>query len=365
MHLPIGWLWLFFLTFFQLNAQLSTGCQQVDSLDHRISETELATNLSALITLTDCKQLPHLLLAEDSPIFQGKGSKTIRRIRAWSYFLLAKDTSWHQAIQPFAVADLSNSMDAYVLAAIAQGVIEDKLLSNQPNLSNLLDQSIARIRYRDKPITFQSYFPTDSRTFNYTNAKELLNNARTVITEPVASCCSIPVMKQVQNEDNPSVFDIELTDQDDQTLLFLDYVDRLTVVAFFYTRCENPYKCSATITRLGQLQEALDGLDIRIAGLTYDPRYDQPVKLQKYGSDRGIQFSDDCRLFTYASNRFSALQRHFGLKVSYMSSLVTIHAAEVFVLDKDGKVLYTNDRQNWKVEDVLELLKSEIQIADE
>ena len=31
-----------------------------------------------------------------------------------------------------------------------------------------------------------------------------------------------------------------------------------TIVVFFYTRCDNPLKCTLTITKLGQMQRALE-----------------------------------------------------------------------------------------------------------
>ena len=73
------------------------------------------------------------------------------------------------------------------------------------------------------------------------------------------------------------------------------------MVAFFYTRCDNPNKCSLTITKLGRLQRRLAdlGLDGRIqtAAITYDPEFDLPARLRAYGENRGVVFSPSDRLF--------------------------------------------------------------------
>jgi protein SCO1/2 len=62
-------------------------------------------------------------------------------------------------------------------------------------------------------------------------------------------------------------------------------------VVFFYTRCDNPNKCSLTVTKLARLQksiveEQLEGL-LRTAAITYDPAYDLPPRLKAYGDNRG------------------------------------------------------------------------------
>jgi len=174
--IKFSWCWFLFLILAPANAQQPTTCAWLDSLDYSITESELINRLPDYLT-TDCEKTPSLLLAEESPLFKGKGSKTIQRIRSWSYAVLAKDTSWHKAIKSFALADLSNSTNAYVLSAIALGIKDFGLLSQQENLRELLEQAIRHVRYRDRPITFEAYFPDDPKNYSYTNAKKLLGDA--------------------------------------------------------------------------------------------------------------------------------------------------------------------------------------------
>lgn len=356
MGIRFQWCWFLMAVAFQLNAQQSADCR-IDHCSHKTAERELIQQLTEFIADSSCTQLTDLLLAEESRLFQGRGSKTIHRIRAWSYVQLARDTTRHAFIQSYAVADLSNSINAYVLSGIAKAILDHRLLLEYPDLSSLLERAIRHIRYRDKPITFEVYFPTDRADYAYTNARELLQRAlEKVSSNQTNSCCSIPVMAK-QDDQLPSLpGGIELIDQAGNEIQLVDFIDRPTVVVFFYTRCENPYKCSATITRLGALQRELDDQSIRLAGITYDPWYDKPEKIRKYGQDRGVRFGQDCRLFTYDKGHSSAIQAYFDLKVNYESSLVTIHAAEVFVLDGAGQVLYTNNRQDWQLEDLVAVL---------
>src|SRR5262249_12350734 len=51
---------------------------------------------------------------------------------------------------------------------------------------------------------------------------------------------------------------IGFEDQDERPVVYDDFfAQKPTVVVFFYTRCDNYNKCSLTITRLGQLQRAI------------------------------------------------------------------------------------------------------------
>src|SRR6185295_13118269 len=92
-----------------------------------------------------------------------------------------------------------------------------------------------------------------------------------------------------------------LEDQDGQTLTFGEYFHgRPSIVVFFYTRCDNPLKCSLTITKLARIQKLLDAEgfadQINTAGISYDPGFDLPERLLNYGRHRGIRFTPQHRL---------------------------------------------------------------------
>ncbi|MES2063565.1 MAG: SCO family protein [Bacteroidota bacterium] len=86
-------------------------------------------------------------------------------------------------------------------------------------------------------------------------------------------------------------------DQDGQSVRFLDFFGgQPAIVAFFYTRCENPNKCAMTMTRLGFLQRQLrsrSGTCVRVAAITYDPEYDRPHRLKLYAELRGLELGED------------------------------------------------------------------------
>ncbi len=140
-------------------------------------------------------------------------------------------------------------------------------------------------------------------------------------------------------------------------MVFADFLTRApTVVAFFYTRCDNPRKCSLTITSLGELCRDLgDRLgSVQVAAVTYDPGFDIPARLLRYGRDRGLPFGPAVRMFRTVAG-WDLVRAHFGLRVGYTASVVNRHGIELFLLD-NGRVARTWARTRWAPADVAEQL---------
>jgi protein SCO1 len=159
-----------------------------------------------------------------------------------------------------------------------------------------------------------------------------------------------------------SISEIELEDQTEHTVTYRSFFGhKPSIVVFFYTRCDNPNKCSLTVTKLARLQksiveEQLEGL-LRTAAITYDPAYDLPPRLKAYGDNRGVIFSDDNRMFR-ARAGFRELQEYFQLGVNFTGTTVNRHRIELFVLDSRGEITATFTRLQWDVQDVLEQAKA-------
>src|SRR6185503_14500663 len=83
-------------------------------------------------------------------------------------------------------------------------------------------------------------------------------------------------------------------DHNGESITFKEFFQgQPSIVVFFYTRCDNPMKCSLTVTKLARIQTLLEaqGLAdrIRTAAITYDPAFDLPERLRAYGQDRGVR----------------------------------------------------------------------------
>jgi cytochrome oxidase Cu insertion factor (SCO1/SenC/PrrC family) len=181
----------------------------------------------------------------------------------------------------------------------------------------------------------------------------------------VHSCCHEAEVELVEPEpiEAPVVgtrlcdLDVELEDQTGRReSLTRFFHGKPAVVAFFYTRCDSPYKCSLTVTRLAALQALLEARGLagamRLAAMTYDPDFDLPRRLERYGRDRGVRFGDDVRFFRPTSG-FDALAQRLALDVGYGPSTVNRHRIELFLLDAAGDVAASFTRLQWDPDAVL------------
>jgi cytochrome oxidase Cu insertion factor (SCO1/SenC/PrrC family) len=132
-----------------------------------------------------------------------------------------------------------------------------------------------------------------------------------------------------------------------------------TVVVFFYTRCENPLKCSLTISTLARLQGARAGRSgpaFRTVAITYDPAWDVPSRLRAYGADRGMTFNSGDRLVRTTAGA-DALDAYLRPGVGYGPVTVNRHRAELYVLDASARITAVRTRARWAPEDALALVR--------
>jgi protein SCO1/2 len=160
-------------------------------------------------------------------------------------------------------------------------------------------------------------------------------------------------MASAEPVEDPTPMRAMLEDQDGRPERFEEFFrGKPSIVAFFYTRCDNPYKCSLTITKLAALQASLEerGLAgaLKVTAITYDPEFDLPHRLRLYGSDRGVQFGKDARFFRITSG-FQEIRQRFHLGVNYGASTVNRHQTEVYLLNEHGEISASFTRMRWEV----------------
>jgi cytochrome oxidase Cu insertion factor (SCO1/SenC/PrrC family) len=158
-----------------------------------------------------------------------------------------------------------------------------------------------------------------------------------------------------------------LEDQDGRRERFEDFVrGKPSVVAFFYTRCDNPYKCSRTVSQLARLQRSAHerGMagSVNLTAITYDPDFDLPHRLKRYGTDRGMRFDESARFFRVTAG-FPMIRQRFDLGVNYGASTVNRHQTEIYVMDGQGDVVASFTRHQWDAEAVLAVVESLIVVA--
>ena len=82
--------------------------------------------------------------------------------------------------------------------------------------------------------------------------------------------------------------DITLTNQDGRKIRLSDFAGKAVLVTFIYTRCPMPNFCPRLSSQFARIQNALrknpdDYKETQLLTISFDPKYDTPAVLRKYG----------------------------------------------------------------------------------
>jgi len=339
------------------------------------------------------------LLREDHSIYDQRGTGVVVRMRGWVLLVLARD-GLSDAALPFVLEELDSGVDAYLVACAAS--VLRRYAAPNAAFAPFVVRAISNIRYRDERVSLEKFGGFAIGSAGTSPVRELLATltwlgpqARAVVSEvellrsgptaltrkyhstveqvlaairaethAAADCCSLPSGVQElfswMKTTRTAAKEVESTvfqDQDGQAITFGEFFrGRPSIVAFFYTRCDNPLKCSLTITKLARIQKLLEaeGIAARIntAGISYDPGFDLPERLRIYGEHRGVRFAPQHRLLR-APDGVESLRKHFRLGVNFIESLVNRHRIEVYILDAEARVAGYFGRIQWNENDVV------------
>jgi protein SCO1/2 len=337
------------------------------------------------------------LLYEEHPVYDGRGTATVVRMRGWILLALARSGLSDQALI-FVLEELDAGIDAYLVAAAARALRSYA----QPNetFAPFIGRALDQIRYHDEPMSFESYGEYATSSTGTNAVSELLAtlawlgpNARAVLPQlerwraerglsrklrldldrtlqvirgsaDVPSCCgglpdsrTILVRTSTTPFESKSIASVVMQDQDGGLLKFAEFFRGCpSIVVFFYTRCDNPMKCSLSIAKLARIQTLLDaeGLagHVRTAAITYDPEFDRPERLRVYGKDRALHMDENNRMLR-ATEGNGALREYFELGVNFIESLVNRHRIELYILDAAGRIAISFERLQWDEEQIV------------
>ena len=292
------------------------------------------------------------LLQEQHPLLAGRSTSETSRIRGYALAAFER-IGLPDAALPYILDELQNGDDAYLVAAAAKALRGARAPADVAFAVPFLDGARENIRYVDAPITFDEYKPPRP-VERRTTAVEEIRRTREWIGD--VDCCAPPARPSSVRR-SLALERLELEDQDGQSVRFGDFFSgKPSVVAFFYTRCDNVRKCSLTITKIAALQRALAarGLDaqVRLGAMTYDPLFDSPARLRAYGRERGVTFGEDVRFFR-AKERFDDVRAAFDLGVNYVGAIVNRHRIELYVIDRNGRLAGSLTRLAWTEEEVV------------
>ena len=368
------------------------------------SETQFAELVDALGADPDRREQLKDLLREDHPLYDQRGTATTIQMRGWVLLALAR-AGVSDAELIFVLEELDTGVDAYLVAAAARALRSYR--HPTAALAPFVMRALTNIRYRDDPVSFENYGEYDVSSTGTTPVSELLTtlgwlgrHARGVLPEleelraqrgglstkrlhdldraleairgagqvdesGAGTCCTLP--SGVKNtfswvlSSRRGCEPIELTvfeDHNGELITFKDFFSgHPSIVVFFYTRCDNPLKCSLTITKLARIQKLLEarGLtdQIHTAAITYDPAFDLPERIRGYGQHRGVRMDSSHRMLR-ATDGVDRIRKHFKLGVNFIESLVNRHRLEVYILDTQGRIAASFERIHWDEQEVVD-----------
>jgi protein SCO1 len=350
------------------------------------------------------------MLVEESPIYAGRGTAEAERLRG---YLLAsfEIAGLPPAALPYVLEELETGINPYTVAAAARALRGSVQCPGAA--PSLILAAIRRLKLSDDSVSFESFsldshgkadvtmlvelirtlarFGGQGRSVQGSLEKMLrrdaavfspsvrheLKRAIDALSEPPAlvefDCCG-SALSAVSSTGAaaaaPScsdIADLQLQDQDGTLLTFgAAFFGRPGALAFFYTRCMNPEKCSRTITMLARLQSRLIQRNLQnrvnLAAITYDPAFDRPASLRAYGADRGVRFDAHTRLMR-TTGPFEPLRQHFDLGVGFGPVTVNRHRLDLVMIDDAGNVTKRFARRQWHEEEVLGALSANLQPA--
>jgi cytochrome oxidase Cu insertion factor (SCO1/SenC/PrrC family) len=373
------------------------------TLHGAVSAAELAARVDAARRVPDAAGTLASMLAEQGPLFAGRGTNEAERLRG--YILASFETAGlpPEAL-PYVLEELETGGNAYTVAAAARAL--GGATEVPAEAPGLLVGAIARLRGDDDVVSFEEFEPmptsedavtaitelarrlallgalarpaladlraliiAEGETFAPAVLGELVRAAEAIerSEHSVDACCSAEhdteagAPRTVPSGLAPGqhLKDLALESQNGTRFSFSEaFLGRPTALAFFYTRCMNPAKCSLTVTRLARLAHlvAEKELDANVAGITYDPAFDRPARLKTYGADRGMIFSPRCRLLRTVGP-FDPVRKSFGLGVGFGPVTVNRHRLDLVVLDASLVITERFERRLWQESLVLEALR--------
>jgi len=344
------------------------------------------------------------LLREDHSVYDQRGTATTVRMRGWVLLALAR-VGISDAALLVVLEELDTGTDPYLVAAAARA------LRSYPNptaaFAPFVMRAIMNLRYRDDPVSFDRYGEYVTSATGTSPVRELLATlawlgprARGVLTEVEALrashgglskkllvdvdravevirisrddlecsakvCCTLPgglgnIFSSAagSRRDCRPIEETKFQDHEGTAITFKEFFrGHPSIIVFFYTRCDNPLKCSLTITKLARVQKLLEVRGaaelIHTAAITYDPGFDLPERLRGYGRSRELRLDARHRMLRTTAG-FTALRGHFKLGVNFIESLVNRHRIEAYVLDAEGRVASCFERIHWDESQVVD-----------
>jgi protein SCO1/2 len=141
--------------------------------------------------------------------------------------------------------------------------------------------------------------------------------------------------------------DLELINQDGKSFRLTDFKGKAVLMTFIYTRCPLPEFCPRLSSQFARIQDDLakipeDYARTHLVTVSFDPQYDTPAVLRKYGMaylrDDGSGFSH-WDFASAPSDKLRDLANAFGLYYNEEDNQIS-HTMNIVLIAPDGTVVH-------------------------
>jgi protein SCO1/2 len=127
---------------------------------------------------------------------------------------------------------------------------------------------------------------------------------------------------------------------------------RDVVLAFIYTRCQDPRMCPLVSAKFNALQHKRGARNLHLVEVTLDPSYDRPPVLARYGA----MFGADPDVWTLAVGDAAptlAFAARFGIVAIPDPNVGIIHSENTVEIDPDGGIRNMFTDTTWEPDEIL------------
>lgn len=150
-----------------------------------------------------------------------------------------------------------------------------------------------------------------------------------------------------------------LINQENEPVVLDSLIGKPLVLSFIFTRCPLPDMCPLIMKKVAMVQKSLNKEhkdDVFFAVMTFDPEYDTPEVLKKYGEGYGVDYDNLIYLTGKKSDVDTALE-HFRVYASQEAPGLISHTMETMVLDENGVIKRIFPTSIWSPKSVVQEVK--------
>lgn len=150
--------------------------------------------------------------------------------------------------------------------------------------------------------------------------------------------------------------DTGLVNQFGEPVSFESLPTKPIFVGFIYTRCPDAQMCPLITQKMQRVQRQLKKDSVEFVSVTFDPEYDTPAVLKKYGDQRSVDYQN-WDFWTGDPRVVNQLVEHFGIHTKKAEDQI-VHNLRIYLIDSSRTVRFWYRGTDWTVEDVVERLRN-------